>query len=235
MCFFFFKQKTAYEMRISDWSSDVCSSDLEVRLLVELRRTADMEGTHGKLRARLTNGLRCDDAYGFTDVDRRTASKITTIAFAAHAHLRLADQRRADPDRLDADGLDPRDGSFVEQCACFNENGAILAVDNVFRRGTAKNALTERSNDRTALNDGLHLQRVFSAAILLDNCAILRHGHKDASTIGRASRRERRVGKALAGAVRRVEILEDGEAFLKVRDNWRFNEDRKSTRLNSSH
>src|SRR3546814_4812147 len=28
--FFFFKQKTAYEMRISDWSSDVCSSDLVV-------------------------------------------------------------------------------------------------------------------------------------------------------------------------------------------------------------
>src|SRR3546814_9425263 len=34
MCsFFFFKQKTAYEMRISDWSSDVCSSDLEITLL----------------------------------------------------------------------------------------------------------------------------------------------------------------------------------------------------------
>src|SRR3546814_8174774 len=29
--FFFFKQKTAYEMRISDWSSDVCSSDLQLR------------------------------------------------------------------------------------------------------------------------------------------------------------------------------------------------------------
>src|SRR3546814_5839520 len=29
MMFFFFKQKTAYEMRISDWSSDVCSSDLQ--------------------------------------------------------------------------------------------------------------------------------------------------------------------------------------------------------------
>src|SRR3546814_9892265 len=29
--FFFFKQKTAYEMRISDWSSDVCSSDLHQR------------------------------------------------------------------------------------------------------------------------------------------------------------------------------------------------------------
>src|SRR3546814_9718377 len=31
--FFFFKQKTAYEMRISDWSSDVCSSDLRQQLL----------------------------------------------------------------------------------------------------------------------------------------------------------------------------------------------------------
>src|SRR3546814_18333550 len=28
-CFFFFKQKTAYELRISDWSSDVCSFDLQ--------------------------------------------------------------------------------------------------------------------------------------------------------------------------------------------------------------
>src|SRR3546814_3944928 len=33
--FFFFKQKTAYEMRISDWSSDVCSSDLRtMRIMI---------------------------------------------------------------------------------------------------------------------------------------------------------------------------------------------------------
>src|SRR3546814_10037488 len=35
--FFFFKQKTAYEMRISDWSSDVCSSDL-------VREDVDLHG-----------------------------------------------------------------------------------------------------------------------------------------------------------------------------------------------
>src|SRR3546814_3577805 len=34
--FFFFKQKTAYEMRISDWSSDVCSSDLETTRLLSI-------------------------------------------------------------------------------------------------------------------------------------------------------------------------------------------------------
>src|SRR3546814_5323626 len=40
LSFFFFKQKTAYEMRISDWSSDVCSSDLGV---IDPRRQAGDE------------------------------------------------------------------------------------------------------------------------------------------------------------------------------------------------
>src|SRR3546814_7341044 len=35
---FFFKQKTAYEMRISDWSSDVCSSDLSMKMEDEVKR-----------------------------------------------------------------------------------------------------------------------------------------------------------------------------------------------------
>src|SRR3546814_7762048 len=38
--FFFFKQKTAYEMRISDWSSDVCSSDLVGFLSVGILSTS---------------------------------------------------------------------------------------------------------------------------------------------------------------------------------------------------
>src|SRR3546814_8700317 len=41
---FFFKQKTAYEMRISDWSSDVCSSDLQRNLEVKRAAGADAEG-----------------------------------------------------------------------------------------------------------------------------------------------------------------------------------------------
>src|SRR3546814_1922534 len=44
LCFFVFKQKTAYEMRISDWSSDVCSSDLEFDF--EADELADIVGDH---------------------------------------------------------------------------------------------------------------------------------------------------------------------------------------------
>src|SRR3546814_8251362 len=43
--FFFFKQKTAYEMRISDWSSDVCSSDLPIVGVM-----ADLQVIDGLLR-----------------------------------------------------------------------------------------------------------------------------------------------------------------------------------------
>src|SRR3546814_6312751 len=49
--FFFFKQKTAYEMRISDWSSDVCSSDLGT---LELRDGAEhVKGEHATRRCRV--------------------------------------------------------------------------------------------------------------------------------------------------------------------------------------
>src|SRR3546814_7194898 len=46
--FFFFKQKTAYEMRISDWSSDVCSSDLERGLAPPRIETFDPVPQFGK-------------------------------------------------------------------------------------------------------------------------------------------------------------------------------------------
>src|SRR3546814_6813615 len=48
--FFFFKQKTAYEMRISDWSSDVCSSDLVFVAALMVGRTPEYVGK--KIEAR---------------------------------------------------------------------------------------------------------------------------------------------------------------------------------------
>src|SRR3546814_6369688 len=58
MLFFFFKQKTAYEMRISDWSSDVCSSDLPV-----LRPGAQAQ----QYRRSNRSPRRAEDAHAGTD------------------------------------------------------------------------------------------------------------------------------------------------------------------------
>src|SRR3546814_9111243 len=54
--FFFFKQKTAYEMRISDWSSDVCSSDLPPEIS---RRTGLDCAAGGVFAAGIPGAHRC--------------------------------------------------------------------------------------------------------------------------------------------------------------------------------
>src|SRR3546814_17166889 len=67
MSFFFFKQKTAYERRISDWSSDVCSSDLQGLGLAH--RPVGV----GFLRRGKARGQRRREAGQRGDRDRRVA------------------------------------------------------------------------------------------------------------------------------------------------------------------
>src|SRR3546814_4437713 len=88
--FFFFKQKTAYEMRISDWSSDVCSSDLS------------------------------DEYYRFIDkVRSRPKVENPTIA-EARAALEKIGERMVPPtgvqfDTVDADGV-PAEWATPPEC-----------------------------------------------------------------------------------------------------------------------
>src|SRR3546814_8961467 len=74
MIFFFFKQKTAYEMRISDWSSDVCSSDL----------IGDA-------------GVRCTDHLDQARMGRRERREISVHRHAGLVAAAGVAQRRIDP------------------------------------------------------------------------------------------------------------------------------------------
>src|SRR3546814_5529943 len=66
--FFFFKQKTSYDMRISDWSSDVCSSDLlrkfVLRSTTELFDFALGRLSAGAMHSKLTHLRECARALG---------------------------------------------------------------------------------------------------------------------------------------------------------------------------
>src|SRR3546814_3383057 len=71
--FFFFKQKTAYEMRISDWSSDVCSSDLAPELgAVEACTNELIE--KGRLDGRMTRMKKADGTEFWGAVSSRLAT-----------------------------------------------------------------------------------------------------------------------------------------------------------------
>src|SRR3546814_1496324 len=77
--FFFFKQKTAYEMRISDWSSDVCSSDLEM-----IRMTMD-------------DGAEIAVYHAQPEGDRRGGLVLIQEIFGVTDHIReLCDEYAAD-------------------------------------------------------------------------------------------------------------------------------------------
>src|SRR3546814_9449613 len=91
-CFFFFKQKTAYELRISDWSSDVCSSDLP-----------------GGARLRRLPGLQGDDAGGIRGAAReREASLARGIQGGDEAANRGRDGQEAGPGGSQRPLLRPR-------------------------------------------------------------------------------------------------------------------------------
>src|SRR5690606_25414245 len=62
------------------------------RLVDHGRGTTKVEGTHGKLRARLADRLSSDDANGLAHVDGRTACKVAAVADRANAGLNFAGQ-----------------------------------------------------------------------------------------------------------------------------------------------
>src|SRR3546814_4549106 len=92
---FFFKQKTAYEMRNSDWSSDVCSSDLrrDRQLDIGGRRPGDADAVAGRL-------LRPGQEGG-EDADGRGLAVVPT---GGDAVLRLLHLRAPEESRLGTEG-----------------------------------------------------------------------------------------------------------------------------------
>src|SRR3546814_2305132 len=104
-CVFFFKQKTAYEMRISDWSSDVCSSDLRGPPVVErLTRTAVDQVEVERLETRGTSEL--DGALDVGAVVGATQRREHVRRRGLHAERQQGDAPRpVGADELLADGV----------------------------------------------------------------------------------------------------------------------------------
>src|SRR3546814_18648607 len=106
--FFFFKQKTAYEMRISDWSSDVCSSDLRKllgrRLHQHLGRAEDRDRQLILGQTAFSEQVRCHraiDGIGGIEPAMRDAMLHQQVAHRIDAAV----HRRADDDRDGKDAM----------------------------------------------------------------------------------------------------------------------------------
>src|SRR3546814_7116427 len=102
MFLFFFKQKTAYEVRISDWSSDVCSSDLLEPRYNAIDARVDLElGPHHASRPGIVAGADIGERRVGTGIDAHRVA----VAFEVARAMRHAAAGAADIDLLDFVGV----------------------------------------------------------------------------------------------------------------------------------
>ena len=188
------------------------------------RRATDVEGAHGQLRAGLADRLRGDDTHGLADVDQAAATQIAAVALGADAEARATGQGRAHAHFVDAGGLELVNRVLVEHLPGPQHDFLRFGADQVFGGGPAQDALAQRFDHFTALDDGAHQRSIAGTAVLLGHHQVLGHVDQAAREVTGVGGLQRRVGQALAGAVRGDEVLQHVQAFTEVGRDGRLDD-----------
>src|SRR3546814_17712373 len=149
-CFFFCKQKTAYEMRISDWSSDVCSSDLEFKLLTQQGLLAQHAGFKQALSATWVRLLK------YQATTKMMANKENRAAMWPHKFATLTGWNKKNPywskhrdSRFFIPAYVPRRRSpWVQKLGFKRLTKSLYFVDGNFRSEEVAVGNEGESNDR---------------------------------------------------------------------------------------
>ena len=197
---------------------------LDERLLVDLRRAADVEGAHRQLGAGLADRLRRDHADRLAVVDRSAAGQIAAVALAADAVDQFAGQGRTDLHFLDAGLLDGVDMLLLHQRAALDHDLVGHRIAQVLAVGTAENPRGQRGDHGAGVDDGAHLDAELGAAIVGGDDAVLRHVDQTPRQVARVRGLQRGIRQPLAGAVGRVEVFEHRQTFLEVGNDRRLDD-----------
>src|ERR1700745_1530342 len=188
-------------------------------------RTADVEGAHGELRARLADRLRGDDAYGLADRDRPAARQVTPVAARTDAVTGLAGDGRADLDLVDALLLEEPYHLLIEQRSRRDQHVLRRAGrGDVLRQHAPEHPLAERLHHIAPLEQRGHVEAVARAAVLLGDHQTLGDVDQTPGEIARVGGLEGRVRETLAGAVGGDEVLQDVQALAEVRRDRRLDD-----------
>src|SRR5690606_24089418 len=137
--------------------------------------TTDVEGTHGQLGTRLTDGLGSDNTHRLTDVDQVTTSQVATIAGGAHAVAGLAGDRRTHDDLIDTVGLDEGDQFRLGDGTGGRNDFCRARLGNIVGGNPGRYALAQRLDDITASHMRLHDQSLVGATVHLGDHQVLGH------------------------------------------------------------
>ena len=97
-------------------------------------------------------------------------------------------------------------------------------MDNWFTNGSAFNAITNAFHDFIVLTQWGHCQGTKGMAIVLSNDDILSHVHQTTGQVTRICCLQCCVSQTFTRTVGRDEVLQDAQSFLKVGEDWVFND-----------
>ncbi len=177
--------------------------------------SADVESTHGELRAGFADGLRGDNADSFAEFHHATGGQVTPVAECANAATRFASQHGTDMHSLDTRALHGVGELFGDFLIDLDDYAALEVLDLV-ERNAANDAVAQWLDFVAGFDDGLDENAVGGAAIALVDDYVLRHVHEAASEVTGVGGLERGVSQTLTRTVSGDEILQHVQAFAEV-------------------
>ena len=125
--------------------------------------------------------------------------------------------------------------AFFHQGAALDHHLVGRGIADVIAGRAAQDTRRQRRHDRAGIDDGAHLDAELGAAIVLRDDAVLRHVDQTAGQVTGVRGLQRGVRETLAGAVGRVEVFENRQAFLEVGDDRRLDDLARRLRHQAAH
>ena len=204
-----------------------------LRNIVCACNTTGVNGTHGQLSTRLTNGLSCDNTNCSTNVDRTTGGKIPAVALLADAVLRLTGQKRTELNLSKAvlnKTLKILLGLNI--ATSRDKNLASVWIADILKGAAANQVSINRSLTRLNQRIGNCL---ISAAVLLADNDVLRNVDESTSQVTRVGGVGCGIYQALTSAVGRNEVLKRLKTLAEVCLNWKVDGFTGHIRHQASH
>src|SRR5262249_12421791 len=137
------------------------------------RRTADVEGSHRELRARLADRLRGDDAHRLAELGQPPGAEVAAVAHDGDATLGVARQGRPDAHPLEARVLDLLRQLLGDLAVGLNNDLVGQRIADVLGGHASKNAVAQGLDDVSALDQRRRIDVLHGAAVVLADDDVL--------------------------------------------------------------
>lgn len=175
-----------------------------------------MEGSHCKLCTGLTDGLSSDYADSLADSNKIVVGHISAVALSANAVLSVAVENGTDSNSLNACVNDLLGIVLVDELVLAYDKVACLGIVKIVHKVTAKKSFLERLDHLVTVLDGVDLNTLISAAVLLVNDNVLRNVNQTTCEVTGVSGTKSRICQTLTGASGGDEVFQNVKTFTIV-------------------